>query len=100
MSQADDINSIVKVKKIKSPLPTLPVQTGIKSKKGVGLKEPEIGTGLMPPLTLEILTYDNTADVLIQANNGDFTIKTVATAIIKDAYDNEYPIDEIIYATP
>lgn len=55
---------------------------------------------IVPPLTFEVLTYDDTKDVDIEANNGDFTIKTAMTAQIVDAVGQVFEIDEIIYATP
>jgi len=55
---------------------------------------------LTPPLTLTILTYDDAQDVTIEANNGDFLIKTAETAIIIDDRGQEFEIDEIIYTTP
>lgn len=50
-----------------------------------------------PPLTLEILTYDDALDVLIEGLNGEFTIKTAETAILIDAAGTEFAIDTIIY---
>lgn len=55
------------------------------------------GVGLVSPITFEVLTYDDDQDVTMQANNGEFTIKTAETAMITDAEGTEIIIDSIIY---
>lgn len=99
---ADDIRRIAREKENPSGLSSALVRRSIPGSTKVmndTEKEDNINN-LVAPLTLEILTYDDAEDVLIEANNGNFTIKTVATAKIIDANNNEYPIDTITYATP
>ena len=101
MSMTDDINSIIKIKKIKQGLPGLPSRENINSNRGASDElSDDSGSGLDAPLTLEILTYDDAADVIIQATNGTFTIKTAETAKVIDANGKEFAIDTIIYAVP
>ncbi len=103
MTLAEEINSIVKTKKIIQSLPTLPAQIGIDSVNGgSGLEEDDdSSSGLVAPLTLEILTYDDTADIDFKdTTDTTHTLKTAATAKIIDANGDEYIIETITYADP
>ncbi|MCP3675219.1 MAG: hypothetical protein GY829_12210 [Gammaproteobacteria bacterium] len=58
-------------------------------------------SGLVAPLTLEILTYDDTADIDFKdTSDTTHTLKTAATAKIIDANGDEYIIETITYADP
>ena len=99
---ADDIKRIAREKENPGGLGLAQSRPSISGSTKVmnDVETEENVNSLVAPLTLEILTYDDAEDVLIEANNGDFTIKTVETAKITDANGNEYPIDTITYATP
>ena len=97
MSSAEDINSIVKIKKIKAPLSNLTVVQEVSPVRSDPDNEGDKPVVLQPPLTIEVIDYDSTADITIQANNGDFVVKKANTAKIIDANGEEYLIDTITY---
>ncbi len=99
MSSAEYINSIVKIKKIKAPLSNLTVVQEVSPVRSDPDNEGNKPVVMQPPLTLEILTYDNTKDVTFTDINGtDYTLKTAATARVTDANGNVYDIDTITHA--
>ena len=100
MNISSEINSIVKIKKIKTGLSNLTQQNDRLSESTIISAEPSDQPGaLVPPLTLDVLTYDDTKDVTFTDTSGtDYTIKTAATAKITDANGVEYLIDVINYA--
>jgi len=101
MSLVDDVNSLVKTKKIKQGLSDLPTQKDVDSVKGVASDDEVAAVMLKPPLTLDILTYDDTKDVIIEDTSAvQHTLKTAATALITDADGKELAIDTITFATP
>jgi len=99
MSLSDNINALVKIKKIKQDLPTLPDQKAVESVKGEdNSTEENNGAGIVSPVTFEVLTYDDALDVEVTTPTGTATIKTAETAQITDAEGTIIYIDEIIYA--
>lgn len=101
MSTASKINSIIKIKKIKSDLSLLPAVKQINSVRS----DPENSTtalqpaGLVPPLSFEALTYDASRDVVFTDDGGTVrTIKQVATARITDSVGTVLDIDAITFA--
>jgi hypothetical protein len=63
--------------------------------------EDELSVQLTPPLTLDVLTYDDTKDVEItDTSSNTHTLKTAATAKITDANGYELEINTINFATP
>ena len=102
MSLEKNINSLVKIKKIKKGLSVLPTKKTIDSTRGVRPDYAQDENGaLKGPLTLNILTYDNAADVEIEDTSAvTHTLKTAATAEIIDANGNTYTIDTITFAAP
>ncbi|MCP3851135.1 MAG: hypothetical protein GY694_12985 [Gammaproteobacteria bacterium] len=103
MSLSNELNSLIKVKKIKKGLDDPATQTPIDTQKGVssGSGADENSSGLTPPLTIEILTYDDTKDIEFKdTSDAVHTIKTALTAKITDADGIEYEIDTITYAAP
>ncbi len=102
MSTTKEINSIVKIKKIKQKLPTLGPRSEINHVRGGGeLAVPENTGQLESPIIFTALTYDDTKDVIIEDTSAVLhTIKTVATAKIVDANGKEILIDEVIFTPP
>ncbi len=103
MSISSEINSLVKIKKIKKELDTLPTPAPISTQKGYssGSGTDEVTSGLVGPLALEILTYDDTVDIDFKdTSDTTHTLKTAATAKIIDANGDEYIIETITYADP
>ena len=98
---ADDIKRIAKDDEPKGGLGTAYLREAIpgNSETTADAKDERVMT-IVSPVTVEILTYDDAQDVLVEANNGDFTIKTAATARIIDDNEQIIEIDEIIYADP
>ncbi|MCP3899555.1 MAG: hypothetical protein GY707_07575 [Desulfobacteraceae bacterium] len=100
---ADDIKRIAKQKDPKSGLGDAKERTVLAgdSVPMVSLDEDENSLALTPPLTIEILTYDDTKDIEFKdTSDAVHTIKTALTAKITDADGIEYEIDTITYATP
>jgi hypothetical protein len=104
-SYADDIRRIAsKVQKNKGGLGDAEVRESISSatfSTSDQVPEDELSVQLVPPLTLTVLTYDDTKDVEItDTSSNTHTLKTAATAKITDANGYELAIDTITYTTP
>ena len=99
---ADDIRRIAREKENPGGLGSAIVRTSIigSTKPMNDVEKEDNINALVAPLTLEILTYDDTSDVTVSTPTGTATIKTAETALVTDANGNEYPIDTITYATP
>ena len=100
MSYADNIRRIAKIPTEKGGLAIVEDRTDIEgsSKAMLSLEETEGNTGIVSPVTFEVLTYDDTLDVEVTTPTGTATIKTAETAQITDAEGPVIFIDEIIYA--
>ena len=100
MSYADDIRLIANQGKNKGALDGALTKDAIDGdSKGLVQNEQSPTAGMAPPLTLEILTYDDTKDVTFEDINAvQYTLKTAATARVTDANGNVYDIDTITYA--
>jgi hypothetical protein len=102
---ADDIKRIAaKVQKNKGGLGTAQARESIGSSTFSTsdlVPEDELSVQLVPPLTLTILTYDDTKDVEIEdTSSNTHTLKTAATAQIEDANGYTLDINTITFTTP
>ena len=100
---ADDIRRIAKQKNPKGALDVADIRIAIAGSTQALDNSPEEsgGGGMVPPLTLEILTYDDTQDVDFKdTSDVTHTFKTAATAQITDDNGVVYAIDSITYAIP
>lgn len=99
---ADDIRRIAKQKENNGGLGAAEERPSIAgSTKAMLSLEEEEASGITPPLTLEILTYDDTKDVeFTDTSSATHTLKTAATARITDANDRVFDIETITFATP
>jgi len=100
---ADDIRRIAKQKDPKLGLSQTEERIAISgsTKAMVDSKEESDGGAMVPPLTLEILTYDDTKDVDFKdTSDVTHTFKTALTAQIVDSKGTVFAIDEITYAAP
>jgi len=106
MSIADDVNSVVKQKKITPKIPELNPQSDRDASRNVG-QEPAVGDSisLIPPLTYTELTYDETKNIELKDSLGNpvtdaggnpLIITTAKTGMITDAENNEFLIETII----
>jgi hypothetical protein len=96
---ADDIKRIAREKENPGGLGSALIRKSIPgSTKVMGdVEKEDVGQEMLAPITLEILTYDDTQDVEVTTPTGTATIKTAETAQIIDANDKVWTIDTIIY---
>ncbi len=99
---ADDIKRIAKQKDPKAGLSVATSRSPIDGNSvNMYHLEQSGSSGLVGPLALEILTYDDTVDIDFKdTSDTTHTLKTAATAKIIDANGDEYIIETITYADP
>jgi hypothetical protein len=102
MSIDKDINSLVKVKKIKQKLSQLPDAQGITSVRGGGpVEESEKGIVIVPPIIIHTETYDDTKDVEItDTSSNTHTLKTGKTGWIEDSVGTQIEISDMTFKDP
>lgn len=103
MGYAEDIRILAQTRINKSGLGDADVRqkiTGVTKSTSDFVGDEDVAVLLKPPLTLDILTYDNSKDIEIEDTSAaTWTLKTAATAKITDANGNELLIDTITFAT-
>ena len=106
---ADDIRRIARSVPDKNGLndtdEKLSVGGSTKATGDIDSDEPDVETGttggMKTPLTLDILTYDDTQDLIFtDTSSANHTFKTAATAQITDDNGIVWAIDTITYAAP